>query len=52
VPKTYILKDSRGQKILGAFYAQELKKTNHPDIGLISEIIKTDKRKNSIMFNF
>jgi hypothetical protein len=51
-PVTYILQDSNNKKILGSFYAEELKKTKYPGIWLISRIIKTDKRKRQHYVQF
>lgn len=44
-PSTYLLEDVRKQPILGAFYAQELQKTKHPEIYLIEKILKRKGNK-------
>lgn len=42
-PPVYLLKDSKGQPVVGAFYEQEMQKTKWPDTYLVSEILQ---RKN------
>lgn len=44
-PITYLLQDMRNQPILGAFYAQELQKTKHPNIYLVEKVLKRTKDK-------
>lgn len=44
-PVTYLIKDSRGQPILGAFYTQELQKTKHPNIYLVEKVLKRKRNK-------
>lgn len=39
-PRTYLLEDARCRPILGAFYPQELQKTNHPDVYLVEKVLK------------
>lgn len=39
-PTTYLIEDDRCRPILGAFYAQELQKTHHPDIYLVEKVLK------------
>lgn len=39
-PITYLLEDARKQRILGAFYREELQKTKHPHIYLVEKVIK------------
>lgn len=39
-PPTYLLEDSRKNKILGSFYAQELQKTKNPDVYLVEKVLK------------
>lgn len=39
-PVTYLIEDQGKQKILGAFYEQELQKTRYPNIYLIEKVIK------------
>lgn len=39
-PVTYLIEDARCRPILGAFYAQELQKTNHPDLYLVEKVLK------------
>lgn len=46
-PATYLLKDTKQRPILGAFYAQEIQKTMHPNIYLIEKILK---RKGNKLF--
>lgn len=40
-PITYLIEDTRGRPILGAFYAQELQKTKHPTVYLVEKILKS-----------
>ena len=42
-PPVYLIKDLRGEPILGAFYEQEMQKTQWPDTYLVSEVLQ---RKN------
>lgn len=45
-PITYLIEDTiKGHPILGAFYAQELQKTKHPDIYLIEKVLKRKGNK-------
>ena len=45
-PTTYMLKDSAGDQVMGAFYAQELLKSEQdPNLHLVDKVIKTDLRK-------
>lgn len=44
-PTTYLLEDARCRPILGAFYAQEIKKTKYPDIYLVEKVLKTKGNK-------
>lgn len=44
-PTTYLLKDSRGHPILGAFYAEEIKKTKYPYVYLVEKVLKRKKNK-------
>jgi len=46
-PTTYLLQDARGEDILGAFYPQEMQKTQIPDVFLIDRIIR---RKGNKMY--
>lgn len=46
-PLTYLLEDARSRPILGAFYAQELQKTIHPDLYLVEKVLK---RKGSQVY--
>lgn len=39
-PATYLLEDQTGQEISGAFYTEELQKTNYPDVYLVEKILK------------
>lgn len=42
-PTTYTIEDARSRPILGAFYSQELQKSQHPHVYLVEKILK---RKN------
>lgn len=44
-PTTYLIEDGRCRPILGAFYAQELQKTNHPDIYLVEKVLKREGKR-------
>lgn len=44
-PTTYLLQDSKGQIILGTFYAQEINKTKHPDVYLVEKVLKRKGNK-------
>lgn len=46
-PITYLIEDSRGQPILGAFYSQELQKTKHPNVYLVERVLK--KKGNKVL---
>lgn len=46
-PVTYLLEDSKHHPILGAFYAEELLTTKHPDVYLVEKVLK---RKGSKVF--
>lgn len=46
-PATYLLEDMQGAPISGAFYAEELQKTAHPDIYLIEKVLR---RKGNKMY--
>ena len=39
-PRTYLLKDVRGQPIKGGFYAAELQKTKYPGVFLVERVIR------------
>lgn len=39
-PVTYILEDTLGHKISGAFYEQEIQKTKYPDLYLVEKILR------------
>ena len=39
-PVTYLLEDSNGKSIEGAFYSEELQRTHYPDIHLIEKVLK------------
>lgn len=45
-PVTYILEDLQGNPIMGAFYKEELQKTETPDVYLIEKILK--RRGNKV----
>lgn len=47
-PKTFLLQDSTGQQISGAFYEHELLKTKHPDIFLIEKVIRRKNNKQYV----
>lgn len=40
VPPVYILRDLRGNAIKGAFYGQELKRTQYPDTYLVERVLR------------
>lgn len=40
-PVTYLLTDHSGSEIKGSFYAEELAKTNYPDVYLVEKVLKT-----------
>lgn len=40
-PTTYILQDEKNHIIQGAFYTEELLKTNFPDVYLVEKVLKT-----------
>lgn len=40
-PTTYILQDEKNNIIQGAFYTEELLKTNFPDVYLVEKVLKT-----------
>lgn len=44
-PTTYLLKDTRGAPITGAFYEEKLQKMANPDIYLIECVIKMKDNK-------
>lgn len=44
-PITYLLKDKNGEEIQGAFYKEELQKTQYPDIYLIEKILRRKGNK-------
>jgi chromodomain-containing protein len=44
-PVTYMLEDMNNRPIEGAFYEQELSKTQLPNVYLVQNILKTRKRK-------
>lgn len=45
LPVTYHLEDQRKQNILGAFYEQELQRSNYPDVYLIEKVLKKKGNK-------
>ena len=44
-PITYLLKDEKGEPILGTFYSEELQKTKHPDVYLVEKVLKRKGNK-------
>lgn len=44
-PITYLLRDSKGEDILGGFYREELQKVAHPDVYLVERILRRKKDK-------
>lgn len=46
-PPVYYLRDTRGERIKGAFYEQELQKTKYPDTYLVEKVLR---RKGNRMF--
>lgn len=49
-PVTFSLRDIYGEKILGKFYKEEIKKTKYPDIYLIEKIIKSKPGYNYVKY--
>lgn len=45
LPVTYHIEDQRKQNILGAFYEQELLRSNYPDVYLIEKVLKKKGNK-------
>lgn len=45
VPPVYILRDSRGIVIKGAFYGQELNRTKYPDTYLVEKVLRRKGRR-------
>lgn len=45
-PITYLLKDYKGENILGGFYKEQLQKVKHPDVYLVEKVLK--RRKNKV----
>lgn len=45
LPVTYHIEDQRKQNILGAFYEQELQRSNYPDVYLIEKVLKKKGNK-------
>ena len=39
-PATFSLRDIYGEKILGKFYREEIKKTNYPDVYLVEKVLQ------------
>lgn len=46
-PTTYLLKDEKGEDILGGFYEMELQKVKHPGVYLVEKVLK--KKGNKIL---
>ncbi|XP_071052936.1 uncharacterized protein [Onthophagus taurus] len=44
-PRTYLIKDGRGEPILGAFYDEELQRVKHPDVFLIEKVLRRKGNK-------
>lgn len=44
-PTTYLLEDCHGQPISGAFYAEEIQKTEYPDVYLVEKVLKRKGNK-------
>jgi hypothetical protein len=44
-PTTYLLKDKKGEDILGGFYEMELQKVKHPDVYLVEKVLKRKGNK-------
>lgn len=44
-PRTYLLKDGKGEEIAGSFYSEELQKSAEPDVYLIERVIRRRKNK-------
>lgn len=45
-PVTYLLRDSKGDDILGGFYNEELQKVKFPDVYLVEKVLK--RKKNMV----
>ena len=45
-PVTYLLKDYQHQPVAGAFYAEELQKTKHPNVYLVERILR--RKENNV----
>lgn len=45
-PRTYLLRDSRGELIRGGFYDYELQKVKHKDVYLVEKVLR--KKKNQL----
>lgn len=46
-PRTYLLRDSRGQEIKGGFYGFEIQKVKYPDVYLVEKVLR---RKGSKLY--
>lgn len=42
-PTTYLLRDSKGEDILGGFYTEELQKVKFPDVYLVEKVLRRKK---------
>lgn len=49
-PTTYMLEDLKGQPIKGAFYKEEILKTNYKDKYLISKVLERKKKKSKVLW--
>lgn len=47
-PVTYYLKERNGEKVLGAWYEQELQKTEVPDTGFVQQVVKKKGNKSLV----
>lgn len=47
-PRTYLLRDSRGQPIKGGFYTAELQKTKHPGVFLVEQVLRRKKNRELV----
>lgn len=46
-PRTYILKDGKGEEIAGCFYSEELQKSSEPNVFLVEKVIR--RRGNRVL---
>ena len=51
-PTTYLLSDSQGEPVKGAFYKEELAHTNYPDVYLVEKVLRYSKDKKKAYVKF